>query len=606
MGTNFFNRDDRDLRFVLFEYLKIADLLKYEAFKDFSLDDFEMIIQEAMKVSKEVIGPTNQDGDKEGCTYDNGEVKVPKSFHQVWKVMKENSWISLNGNPEFGGQGLPNALTGLINELFIAANMAFMTYPGLSISNARVIEHHGTEEDKALFLEKLNTGVWTGTMCLTEPNAGSDVGNTRAKAVPDPNSKDPRIYKIEGNKCFITCGNHDLAENIIHLVLAKIEGGPPGTKGISLFIVPKIWVSPDGTLGQPNDVFCSSIEHKMGIHGSSTASLIFGEKGGCRGMLLGQAHSGMAKMFEMMNEARMGCGVQTLGLTAAAYDTARQYAKERVQGPLLTNRRGESVTIIQHEDVRRMLMNLKSGTEAMRAMIGKLFYLIDISEYDPDEAARKKADSQVELLTPLVKAYISDFGYMLIRDAIQVLGGVGYCQEFPVEQYARDCKIVSIWEGTNYIQAQDLFGRKLTLNGGQTYQDWIQGIMTFAEQHKADPDFGKDCELLLKAAQATNDFPTRYMQYFSGEKIRLVPLTATRFLDCFAETLMANLMLEEGLVAREQLKGVAADSTDGIFYRGKIETVKFFCRNILPNVFARHLSLEMEDTSAIDIAEAAF
>ena len=606
MGTNFFNRDDRDLRFVLFEYLKVADLLKYEAFKDFSLDDFEMIIQEAMKVSKEVIGPTNQDGDKEGCTYDNGEVKVPESFHQVWKVMKENSWISLNGTPAFGGQGLPNALTGLINELFIAANMAFMTYPGLSISNARVIEHYGTEEDKALFLEKLNTGVWTGTMCLTEPNAGSDVGNTRAKALPDPNSKDPRIYKIEGNKCFITCGNHDMAENIIHLVLAKIEGGPPGTKGISLFIVPKIWVNPDGTLGEPNDVFCSSIEHKMGIHGSSTASLIFGEKGGCRGILVGQPHSGMARMFEMMNEARMGCGVQTLGLTAAAYDTARQYAKERVQGPLLTNRRGASVTIIQHEDVRRMLMNLKSGTEAMRAMIGKLFYLIDISEYDPDETARKKADSQVELLTPLVKAYISDFGYMLIRDAIQVLGGVGYCQEFPVEQYARDCKIVSIWEGTNYIQAQDLFGRKLTLNGGQTYQDWIQGIMTFAEQHKVDPDFGKDCELLLKAAQATNDFPTRYMQYFSGEKIRLVPLTATRFLDCFAETLMANLMLEEGLVAREQLKGVAADSADGIFYRGKIETVKFFCRNILPNVFARHLSLELEDTSAIDIPEAAF
>ncbi len=208
-------------------------------------------------------------------------------------------------------------------------------------------------------------------------------------------------------------------------------------------------------------------------------------------------------------------------------------------------------------------MNLKSGTEAMRAMIGKLFYLIDMSEYDPDEATRNKAFSQVELLTPLVKAYFSDFGYMLIRDAIQVLGGVGYCQEFPVEQYARDCKIVSIWEGTNYIQAQDLFGRKLTLDGGQVYQDWIQGIMDFANQHKGDPDFGKDFKLLLKAAQATNDFPTRYMQYFGGEKIKLVPLTATRFLDCFSETLMAHLLLEQGLLAREQLKGVEADSADG-------------------------------------------
>jgi 3-(methylthio)propanoyl-CoA dehydrogenase len=606
MGKNFFNRDDRDLKFVLFEHLKVADLLKYDAFKDFSLDDFDMIIQEAQKVCREVMGPANQDGDKEGCTYDNGVVKVPKSFHQVWKVMSENSWISLNGNPNFGGQGLPNALTGLINELFIAANMAFMTYPGLSISNARVIEHHGTEEDKALFLEKLNTGVWTGTMCLTEADSGSDVGYQRTRAVPDPKSKDPRIYKIEGNKCFITCGNHDLAENIIHLVLARVEGGPPGTKGISLFIVPKVWVNPDGTLGEPNDVFCSSIEHKMGIHGSSTASLIFGEKGNCRGILLGEPHSGMAKMFEMMNEARMGCGVQTLGLTAAAYDSARQYAKERFQGPPFTNRRAERVPIIQHEDVRRMLMNLKSGTEAMRAMIGKLFYLIDLSEYDPDEANRKKAFSQVELLTPLVKAYISDFGYLLIRDAIQVLGGVGYCQEFPVEQYARDCKIVSIWEGTNYIQAMDLVGRKLALGGGQVYQDWIRGIMDFAGQHKADPDFGKDFELLLKAAQDTNDFPTRFMQYFGGEKIKLVPLSATRFLDSFSEVLMANLMLEQGLLAREQLRGVEANSSDGIFYRGKIETVKYFCRNILPNVFARHTTLELEDTSALDIPEEAF
>ncbi len=217
--------------------------------------------------------------------------------------------------------------------------MAFMTFTGLSIYNARVIEHYGTDGDKVLFLEKLNTGVWTGTMCLTEADAGSDVGYQRTKAVPDPNSKDPRIYKIEGNKCFITCGNHDLSENIIHLVLAWVEGGPPGTKEISLFIIPKIWVNPDGTLGEPNDVFCSSIEHKMGIHGSPTASLIFGEKGKCRGILLGEPHSGMAKMFEIMNEARMGCGVQTLGLTAAAFDVARQYAKERFQGPPFTNRR---------------------------------------------------------------------------------------------------------------------------------------------------------------------------------------------------------------------------------------------------------------------------
>ncbi|MBA4392171.1 MAG: acyl-CoA dehydrogenase, partial [Desulfobacca sp.] len=470
----------------------------------------------------------------------------------------------------------------------------------------RVIQHYGTDEDRSLFVEKLNTGVWTGTMCLTEPDAGSDVGYLRTKALPDPASGDPRVYKIEGNKCFITCGDHDLVDNIIHLVLARIEGGPAGTKGISLFIVPKVWVNPDGSLGDSNDVFCSSIEHKMGIHGSSTASLIFGEKGGCRGILLGEPHSGMAKMFQMMNEARMGCGVQSLGMTASAYDCARQYAKERFQGPLFTNRSGDRVQIIQHEDVRRMLMNLKSGTEAMRAVIGKLFFLIDVAEHDPDETNRKMAFRQVELLTPLVKAYFSDFGFMLIRDAMQILGGVGYCQEFPVEQYARDLKIVSIWEGTNYIQALDLVGRKLGLEGGKVFQDWIEGILGFTKEHKDDPDFGPDLKLLFKATQATGEFTLRFMQYFSGEKVRLIGLTATRFLDCFSEVLMAHLMLEQGLLARDRLKEVEAGSADAIFYRGKIETVKFFCRNILPNVFARHTSLLQEDTSALDIPEEAF
>jgi alkylation response protein AidB-like acyl-CoA dehydrogenase len=606
MGKNFFNRDLRDLRFVLFEYLNVADLFNCEAYKDFSQDDFEMILQEAHKVCREVLGPANQEGDRIGCTYENGVVKVPESFQQCFKVLAENSWISLSSEQEFGGQGLPYVLGGLVHELFVAANMAVMTYPGLSVANARVIQHYGTDEDKALFVEKLNTGVWTGTMCLTEPDAGSDVGFLRTKAIPDPTAGDPRIYKIEGNKCFITCGEHDLAENIIHLVLARIEGGPAGTKGISLFVVPKIWVNPDGTLGDSNDVFCSSIEHKMGIHGSSTASLIFGEKGGCRGFLLGEPHSGMAKMFQMMNEARMGCGVQALGLAAGAYDCARQYAKERIQGPLFTNRSGDRVQIIHHEDVRRMLMNLKSGTEAMRAVIGKLFFLIDLAEHDPDETKRKMAFRQVELLTPLVKAYFSDFGFMLIRDAMQILGGVGYCQEFPVEQYARDLKIVSIWEGTNYIQALDLVGRKLGMEGGKVFQDWIEGILAFTKEHKDDPDFGPDLKLLFKATQATGEFTLRYMQYFQGEKVRQIGLTATRFLDCFSEVLMAHLMLEQGLIARERMKTVDPDSADGIFYRGKIETVKFFCRNILPNVFARQISLQQEDNSALDIPEEAF
>ncbi len=606
MGINHFRRDDRDLKFLLFEHLDLDRLLGYEAYQDFSADDFNMIIDEALKVGREVLGPALQDGDREGCTLQDGEVKVPASFHDCWRTLAENGWIAASHSPEFGGQGLPAVMTGLVGEIFSGANMAMMVYPGLTVGAAHLIEVYGTDEDRALFVEKMYSGQWAGTMCLTEPDAGSDVGYLRSKAVPDPDSGDPRIYKIEGTKQFISAGQHDLTENIIHLYLARIEGAPAGTKGISLFIVPKIWVNPDGSLGEPNDVSCTGIEHKMGVHGSSTASLSCGENGTCRGILLGEPNSGMAKMFQMMNEARMGCGIQGLGISASAYDTARTYAKERVQGPPMVNRRADRVPIIQHEDVRRMLMNLKAGTEALRAVVGYLFFLIDVAAHDPDEEERHKADSRVELMTPLVKTYASDFGYMLTREAIQVLGGVGYCSEFPAEQYARDIKIVSIWEGTTFIQSLDMVGRKLSMEGGQVFQTWIQEVMATTSEFKEDADFGGDYKLLFKAAQATGDFAMRYMQYFQEGKVSLIGLTSTRFLECFAEVVLAWLILEQGRIAREKLAGVEASSADGIFYRGKIESAHYFCRNILTGVFARHMSLQQEDTSALDIPEEAF
>jgi 3-(methylthio)propanoyl-CoA dehydrogenase len=606
MGINFFRRDSRDTKFVLFEHLGIQDLLKYDAYKDFGIDDFEMILEEGLKICREELGPAMQDGDQEGCTYTDGIVKVPASFHRCWKIMSENGWMALSSRPDYGGQGLPAVVSGLMAELFCGANMAFMTYPGLAVGNGRLIETFGTEEDKALFVEKMYTGVWGGTMCLTEPDAGSDVGWLRTKAIPDPDSGDPRVYRIEGTKRFITCGEHDLTENIIHLVLARIQGAPPGTKGISLFIVPKIRVDPDGSLAHPNDVTCGNIEHKMGIKGSATCTLNFGENGGCRGILLGEPHSGMAKMFQMMNEARMGCGVQALGLAASAYDAARYYARERVQGPPMSDRRADRVPIIRHEDVRRMLMNLKAGTEGMRAMIGKLFYLIDVAQHDPESSVRQHAEQQVELFTPLVKAYSSDFGYQLTREAIQVLGGVGYCREFPVEEYARDLKIVSIWEGTTYIQALDLIGRKLGIGGGKIFQEWIQGVFAFTSENKEDPDFGPDFKLLFKAAQATGEFTMRYMQYFQTGRSSLIGLTATRFLECFSEVLMAQLLLEQGLLSRKKLGGTDPESPDGLFYRGKMDTAKYFSRNILTHVFARHISFQQEDTSAVDIPEGAF
>jgi alkylation response protein AidB-like acyl-CoA dehydrogenase len=606
MGINYFRRDDRDTKFVLFDWLDMNKLLSYEAFQDFEADDIGMIIDEALKVCREAVGPTLQDADNPGCHYENGNVTVPQSMHEAWKTLSENGWISVPVNPEYGGQGLPLTVAGQVSEFIIGANIAIQIYAGLSVGAGHLIETYGTDQDKTLFCEKMYTGIWGGTMCLTEPDAGTDVGYLRSKAVPDPDAGDPHIYRIEGTKRFISGGEHDLTENIVHLVLARIEGARPGTKGISLFIVPKIWVNPDGSMGEPNDVFCGGIEEKMGLHGSSTCTLNFGENGQCRGILLGEPHSGMAKMFQMMNEARLGTGTLSLGVAASAYDAARFYAKERVQGPPFTDRSADRVPIIQHEDVRRMLMNLKAGTEAMRAMLSFLYYQSDVARFDPDEQVRHEASRIVDLCTPLAKAYCSETAFTLTSEAIQSMGGVGYCSEFPAEQYARDIKSAAIYEGTTYIQALDLVGRKLAMDGGAVFQGWLGSTRELADQHAADSDFAQDYELLKRAVDVVADFAERFMNYFTQGKPKLIPLAATRFLDCFSETLMARLMLDQGTTAREKLKDVDANSSAGIFYRGKIETAKYFCRNILTNVFSRHEAIKQEDLSAVDIPEEAF
>jgi hypothetical protein len=356
----------------------------------------------------------------------------------------------------------------------------------------------------------------------------------------------------------------------------------------------------------------------MGMHGSPTCSLSFGENDKCRGILLGEPHSGMAKMFQIMNEARMSTGLMGLAQAANAYDTARQYAKERLQGTSFSKgvevamgkiKKADlpRVPIIQHEDIRRMLMNLKSGTEAMRAMVGKLYYYLDLAEFEPDEAKRAEAQATVDLLTPLVKSYCTDYGYNLIRDAMQVLGGVGYCGEFPVEQYARDCKVLSIWEGTNYIQALDLIGRKVPAKGGKIFKKWIDGVLGFIAENKDDADFKTDFAILAEATGLLGKEAQTYPSYYTqGEKVRLIPLFATRFLDNFSEVFMGQLILEQALIARAKLKDVAPDSADGYFYRGKIESARYFLRNTVVNVLSRHKTFELEDTSAIDIPEESF
>ena len=388
--------------------------------------------------------------------------------------------------------------------------------------------------------------------------------------------------------------------------MARIEGSPRGTKGISLFIVPKIWVNPDGSLGESNDVVCTGIEHKMGIHASPTCAMNFGGKDGCRGILLGEPNTGMAKMFQMMNEARIGTGLMGLALAASAYDAARIWAKKRLQGPPFTDRRSERVAIINHEDVRRMLLGLKAGTEAMRALIAKSYYLMDVARFDPDEARRKKAAGLVEIYTPLVKSYCTDYGFSLTRDALQVFGGAGYCSGFPAEQYMRDCKILSIWEGTNYIQALDLVGRKLALEGGAVFQGAMADMVAFCEANAGDADFGAEMGLLKRAVEDTTAFAAKYLGYLGDSRLNLIPLSAISFLECLAESVMAMLMLEQAMTAREKLKAVDSQSADGVFYRGKIQSAYYFCRRILPNVFTRKTVMDLEDTSPLDAPEECF
>jgi alkylation response protein AidB-like acyl-CoA dehydrogenase len=603
MGVNYFTRNTRDTKFVLFEHLKIENISSYESYRDLNPKALNMIVDEALKLAREVLGPTMQDGDQIGCQFDNGEVKLPESYHRAWKLFSETGWVGMTSPPEYGGQGLPMVLSAMLGEFFQGANCTIAVGAELTAGAAGLIESFGTEQDKKIFLEKMYTGQWGGTMALTEPQAGSDVGAVETRAIPQADSETTRIYRIEGNKIFITWGQQDVTENIVHLVLARIDGAPSGTKGLSLFIVPKIWIEPDGSLGDLNDVVCSGIEHKMGQNACPTCSLAFGGKGGCRGILLGSETAGIAKMFQMMNELRLHTGLQGFALASAAYDCASAYAKTRIQGAPFTEPKAAAVPIQQHEDVRRMLMNLKAGTEALRAFFGMVFYLVDKARHDPSEEVRKLSHRQLEFYIPVVKSCGSDIAYDLIRDAIQIYGGYGYCKDYPVEQYSRDCKITSIVEGTNYIQAKDLVTRKIGIGKSDNliFLEWFQDICSFSKLYSSDPDFYIDCQVIIETATATKNIADKMVEFFNSGSPKLVPLNATKLLECVADVTMAKLILEQGLISREKLKTKKSTPIDTIYYEGKIETAHYFCRSILPRVMARQRIVALADDSALKI-----
>lgn len=603
-----FIADNRDHKFICKEWLNLEPIFHTERYKDWSVDDLDMLIDQMLKVAKEVVAPANKDGDTIHAQFKDGKVFVPPSFHNVYKYIQENGWGSSNEYKKAEG-ALPMTLRNVMSEFINGANPAFGPYVALTTGAANLIQTFGTERDKELFCENMFYGKWSGTMCLTEPGGGSDLGDATTKAFP---TDDPRIYKIKGTKCFITAGDHDMTENIIHLLIGRVEGAAPGTKGLSLFIVPKIWVNEDGSLGEWNDVTTVGIEHKMGIKGSATCVLSFGDNDNCRGILLGNPPNaegigeGIAQMFQMMNGARLGTGLAALGVTAAAYNYALQYAKERVQGRPITNPKAGRVPIIKHEDIRRMLLNAKATIEGMRALCMKTAYLIDIAHNSPNAEERKTAHCRLEINTPLIKAYCSDLAWPIIGDMIQVFGGYGYSEEYPVAQCARDVKIYSIWEGTNFIQSLDLVGRKFSLDKGQVLVEWMREIKEGIEKCAGAPGLEKEVAIMKEAWDKVVKIQQWYATLYKAGKLALMPLYSTRTLHCCAMLICGQLLLDQAVLAGKRAAEVGESNYDYAFYKGKVETARFYIRNVVPTIRSLYDVIMDEDTSAIDMPEEGF
>ncbi len=607
-SQNRYKVDLREFRFVLFELLKFDELLGKEPFAAWGKDEVDMVLAEAARFATEVTGPINAIGDKHGCKLENGQVIAPPGFKQAWDKLAEAGWKALSAPSEWGGQDAPYTMHALVEEFLCGSNTAFSMYPGLSYGAAEVIHGFGTRKQQQQYLAKIYGGKWGGTMCLTEPQAGSDVGaaTSTAKRLPDG------TYSIHGTKIFISAGDHDLAENIVHLVLARIEGAVPGTKGLSLFIVPKFHVKDDGSVGERNDVQTGSIEHKMGINGSATAVLNFGENDKCIGELVGtEEHCGIAQMFKMMNGARIAVALQSMAVASTAYLNALDYAKERKQGPHFTKFKDASaprVPIIEHPDVRRMLLDMKARVEGIRALIYKLALHSDRAHVaqGKDDKAAAYHKGQVELLTPIVKAYASDQAFHICETAIQTFGGAGFLKDHPVEQYCRDSKIFSIYEGTNHIQAMDLVGRKLAQAGGENFRNFLGEIGKFVAANAQHAQLGGEVQSLGKAAEVIGGVAMQMFGWSQGAKFALVPLVATRFLEAMSETAVAWMLLESARVALEAQAKLPEGHPDAAFYTGKLHAARYYARNVLPGVLHKAKLIGAEDQSAMEIPDEAF
>ena len=609
MSAGNFIYDIRDQQFIIKEWLDMDKLLSMETYRDYySKDDIDSFLEVAYKICRDVMAPANQECDEIGLKLENDVVITPPAVKKAYATVMEAGLGPQYADREAEGR-LPLVFNAAIAEMQINASPATATYYGLTAGAGGVIQSYAAPELKERFLPKMFSGEWGGTMCITEAGAGSDVGNAATRAYP---TDTPGLYKIKGSKMFITAGDHDIAQNFIHLTLAKIEGARKGTGGLSLFIVPKIWVNEDGSLGDRNDVNTVAIEHKMGLKGSPTCQLAFGENNNCFGYLIGNPPGddgkgeGMAQMFQMMNEERLGTAVLGLGTANAAYQQAIAYTKERVQSAKLMDMKGPAVRIIEHEDIRRMLMKQKSCLEAIRAMIMKTYYYIDLSHDSDDPEEREFGNLMFHLGNPLCKAYATDMAWDLICDAIQCYGGYGFIEEYPVAQYARDVKIFSIWEGTNYIQALDLCARKFTMKKGKVLMSFFGEVGKFLAANKETDGFEDLIKVFEEAFGAFGTIMGSFNGYMTSGKIQMLGLYATRILHATSMIYCGMCILDQGILAAKKLAEVGEDHFDAGFYKGKMASARFYILNVLPDIFTIQRVIAMGDTSAVDIAEENF
>jgi alkylation response protein AidB-like acyl-CoA dehydrogenase len=589
----------RDMRFVLHELLEVEKLALLPGYEDATADTVDAILEEAAKVMEGVLFPLNRSGDEEGCRFENGVVRTPEGFKEAYDQFCAGGWTGLSADPDYGGQGLPKAVRLVVDEMVCSANLSFGMYPGLTMGAYNAIHKHGTDELKEAYLPNMIAGRWSGTMCLTEPQCGTDLGLIRTRAEP----ADDGSYAISGTKIFISAGEHDLAENIVHLVLARLPDAPDGIKGISLFLVPKFLPKDDGEAGPWNGVACGSIEHKMGIKASSTCVMNFDQ---AKGWLVGEAHRGMRAMFTMMNDARLEVGIQGLGIAETAYQSAVAYAQERLQGRALTGTKhadkpADPLTV--HPDVRRMLLTMRAFSEGARALAYWIGMQLDISEKHPDAEVRKAADDLVALMTPIIKAHFTDGGFANANLGVQCMGGHGYIRAWGMEQLVRDARITMLYEGTNGVQALDLIGRKLPSHFGRLLRAFFHPVMAFIEANQANREMAEFVLPLAKAFARLQQV-TLHVAQQGLKNPDEAGAASVDYLRLFALVALGYMWVQMVAVAKAKLAEGA--NGDARFYEAKINTARFFMAKILPENSALFAQIMAGGATLMQFDDEAF